>query len=917
MNLYADNISIYKSSLRKIILLFFIWVISVDTVLSFDITRFSPQAVLYSDSVLNTMETEEMISQLFVADVRADNSTNQIIKSKYLPAFILGSSMIQTQYLPQNAALLTPVIIPDVSSGFETGIYALPFPDEESFSFMESENQKALMPYLFNWMIKNRYKALFYNGKYLYNKSDAINECQYIILPEYKNDNSLIDADILTIHKLPNSIIRNLPSFIIQDFSKNKDLWRVSSPYFITQKTDREISVEQLLKEGNIFITNNYHEDFTRILLAIKNRLINIESLRKTCKYILAYKYEIYHRTVATSNAISPKMFEAELYKGYKNSIEVYQTKEESPLPLVFLNINIGFLSDGDGYFEDFRNSTSKYITTNSVSVDPQLYDVVFWLVGPDYKFEDPVDKRIFDIKSRFSNASLIMVRAGNLSELPFKNLPSGLDALIVSPANLPVSWSAMAQAAFNGIAVNKKKFNTLVSDSLSLCARSFISTRLKYGIPEEVGLNSDTLLLIDDIVEDAIRKSATPGAQVLVAKNGVVIFNKNYGFTDYEKKYPVTNDIIYDLASVTKIMATLPVLMQQYDNGRWRLNNKLSDFIPQANTTNKRDITIRQLLLHESGFQSVILFNMEAIDRTKLIGNLYSNRRSSSHPIRIDETLYMNKTVTYRDDIFRSHPDLDFSVPVANNLFMNIFHLDSMLFRMLNAKINPTPRYRYSDINFIILQKISENLAQESLDKIVINQFYNKIGATSLCFNPWRGYPINKIAPTENDKSFRRQLIQGYVHDPAAAMMGGVAGHAGLFGNSNDLAKMLQMYLNKGSYGGYRYIQEGTIDFFTSQQDSLNRRGLGFDKPDIGSNINSSSVSYYASPLSYGHTGFTGTIVWVDPAYDLIYIFLSNRIHPYSYNKKLMNLNIRPLIHNVIYRSFNPEIKFRNNTKD
>lgn len=871
---------------------------------------FSSQAISWADSVYNTLTLEERVSQLFIVDARDESTINKLNKAIYQPAFILGLPNISNRRWPKYISSIKPVLIPDLRSGFETGIPGLPFPDEKTLAFMETENQNNLLPHLYNWMEKNRYRALFASGNYIYNIRKSQSVGHSIVLPKPVSEVIHPNAYFLNVIEMPGPLVRSIPSFVLLDFPSFQRTNMISAPFFSPNKIQYKVSVEELLTEGNIFITTNYEVEFNRVLSAIKERWLYLESLEKTCKNILAFKFEAQKQNLNIQNTLSAKSFEVELRHGYESAIGVFQAKEKSPMPFIYLNLNIGYLSDGNGSFEEFRSMAGNYIDidSNTTSIDQKEYNIIFWLVGSSFSFNIPIQERISEIKNRFPRASLIMVKAGDIAELPFYQLPLGLDGLIVSPANLPISWSAMAQAAFNGILVNKKGLNQAVPGPLSINSQSFFSTRLKYGIPEEVGLKSDTLALINKIVEDAIRKSAFPGAQVLVAKSGVVVFNQNYGWVDYDKSRPVTSDIIYDLASVTKIMATLPVLMHQYDNGRWRLSDKLSDFVPQAGFTDKHSITMRQLLMHESGLPAFISFYSEAIDTSKLEGKIFSWNRSSTHPIRVDNQLYMNKTVVYRDDIFRSQSDLDFSVPVAKNLFLNIFYRDSMLMRILRAKSNLVPKYRYSDLNFILLQKISENLAQESIDNIAFNQFYSPIGATLLCFNPWTIIPLERIAPTENDLAFRHQLIHGFVHDPTAAMMGGVAGHAGLFGNANNVSKLLQMYLNKGVYGGYRYLNEETVEFFSSKQDSINRRGLGFDKPDNNGNDLGSS-SQLASPLSYGHTGFTGTMVWVDPEYDLVYVFLSNRVHPYQYNKKLMELGVRTKIQSLIYRSLGHDL--------
>ena len=581
-----------------------------------------------------------------------------------------------------------------------------------------------------------------------------------------------------------------------------------------------------------------------------------------------------------------------------ENSVMIFQKKQDNPFPLTRLDINIGYLDDGKGFFNSFKEAAEKYVKTEIEDTKPQYYHLIFWLLEPNSLKKESFENRLNNIKKRFPLAKTVLVTTG---ELPFNELSDNLDALIYSHSNTPNTWEAMAKAAFGGIKVVHNQKNINIPASLMKYACDFPKTRLKYGFPEEVGMSADTLILIDQIVNEAIKKEATPGARVLVAKNGVVVLDKCYGWHTYDKKRQVEKDDVYDIASVTKILATMPVLMQLYDLGRWRLADEIVNFIPETDTTDKRSITLKQLLLHESGMPAFISFYTEAVNTENLKDPLFSRKKTAVHTIKLDDKFFMNKMAEYRTDVFSKKQDLNFSIPVAKDYFMNYSYLDSMFYKILNVKLKPENKYLYSDLNFLLLQRIIENLYSEPLDEIVENRFYNPLGANTLRFNPLRTISQEKIVPTENDISFRSQLLQGYVHDQAAAMMGGVAGHAGLFGNANDLAKMLQMLLNKGVYGGYQYLSPETIDFFTSGQSKITKRGLGFDKYDP----EKTTYPELSSPSAYGHTGFTGIMVWVDPEYDLIYIFLSNRINPYQYNRKLMELNVRSKVLNVIYRSF------------
>lgn len=580
-----------------------------------------------------------------------------------------------------------------------------------------------------------------------------------------------------------------------------------------------------------------------------------------------------------------------------ENPVMIFQKKQDSPFPLTKLDINIGYLYEGKGFFDSFKDMAESYVNSEIDELKPKYYHLIFWLLEPDYLNNTSFENKFESIKKRFPLAKIILVTAENL---PFDEFPDNLDALIYSDINTSNSWVSMAEAAFGGIEVTRNIKGESLTTPFINYACDFPKTRLKFGTPEDVGMSADTLALIDKIVNEAIKKDATPGARILVAKNGVIILDKCYGWFTYDKKRSVEKDDVYDLASVTKIVATMPVLMQLYDLGRWRLADEIVNFIPEADTTDKRSITMKQLLLHESGLQSSISFYTEAIDKTNLNEPLFSRKKTTVHTIKLDDNFFMNKMAEYRTDVFAKMQDLNFSVPIAKDYYMNYNYLDTMFNKILSSKVNPGGKYLYSDLNFLLLQRITENLYSESLDVVFENHFCYPLGANTLCFNPWRTISLEQIAPTENDVTFRYQVLQGYVHDQAAAMMGGVAGHAGLFGSAYDLAKILQMLLNKGIYGGHQYISSETIDFFTSTQSKITKRGLGFDKYDP----EKSSYSSYSSPSAYGHTGFTGTMVWVDPEYDLIYIFLSNRIHPYQYNRKLSELSVRSRVMEVVYRA-------------
>ncbi len=407
---------------------------------------------------------------------------------------------------------------------------------------------------------------------------------------------------------------------------------------------------------------------------------------------------------------------------------------------------------------------------------------------------------------------------------------------------------------------------------------------RLGYAEPESVGLNADTLKLIDSLAQWAIDEEATPGCQILIARKGKIIWEKGYGYQSYDKQVPITTETIYDIASVTKVAGTMQAVMFLQERGIIELDEKLSVYLPELKGTDKEDITVREVLLHRAGLRSFVPFWAMTKDRKGL-----------------------------KTDFYRSSPEDDYNMQVASGLYAVNSLRDSVWHWAIDAKRlknrgrrNPSWRpeynYRYSDLSFYILHRLVERVTNQPMDVFLEQNFYDPLGLTTLSYLPLRRFPLERIAPTEEDKHFRNSLIRGTVHDEGAALYGGVAGHAGLFSNAHDLAVLMQMNLQDGIYGGDRYFQTGTVDRFSVRQFNDSRRGLGWDKPEYLRNGGPTAPE--ASYASYGHLGFTGTAVWVDPKYDLVYIFLSNRIHPSVRNTKLLTEGVRTKIQSVVYRA-------------
>lgn len=400
----------------------------------------------------------------------------------------------------------------------------------------------------------------------------------------------------------------------------------------------------------------------------------------------------------------------------------------------------------------------------------------------------------------------------------------------------------------------------------------------LPLASPESLGLNSTSLNKIDSVANSAIAKGAMPGCVVLVAKDGKIAYKKAFGYTNFDRKEPIDADMLYDLASVTKVSATTVSIMKLYEQGKIDLQKTLGDYLPWVKGSDKAPLTLKDILLHQAGLNPFIPFYRAVIDTVTGIPNpaYFSNKKDANHQFRAAEDLYVRND--YEDSLYQ---------------------------RIVNSKLTEAGHYVYSDNDFIFLGKVVEAVSGLPLNDYARINFYEPLQMSTTGFRPREYIPLGNIVPTEEEKHFRRQLIRGDVHDEGAAMFGGVAGHAGLFSNAYDLAKLYQMLLNGGELNGIRLLKKETIDLFTAYNSTVSRRGLGFDKPEKN---NASRKDPYpsasVSPQTFGHTGFTGTCVWVDPKQNLIYIFLSNRVTPTRDNNKLSQLAVRPTIQEAVYQA-------------
>lgn len=481
-----------------------------------------------------------------------------------------------------------------------------------------------------------------------------------------------------------------------------------------------------------------------------------------------------------------------------------------------------------------------------------------------------------------------------------FKPALEAAEAVIMAYDASDFAQMSAAQGIFGGIGLSGK---------LPVAAASFPEgsglitqkTRLGYSLPEEVGISSERLTDLEAIALEGVRQRAYPGCQVLIAKDGVVIYEKSFGRFNYGRSPEVTNETVYDLASVTKTSATLPAIMKLYDERKIALQDPIGKFVPETRGSDKAKISVRSLLFHESGLVPFIPYHEIAIDPESYKGPLFGTR-SHIYPVRY-AGVWARTDYSFKPGLLSREPSEAFYLPVAKGLYASDKMHDALLRELINSPLQQNGKYVYSDLNFVLLKEAVEQITKKDLDTYVKEQFYRRLGAVTTTFQPLQYLSVEQIPPTENDPFFRKQHLRGYVHDETAAILGGISGNAGLFSNANDLAKLYQMWLNGGVYGGERYLSGETVKLFTTAKSEVSRRGLGFDKPD--------PLDSKASPTApgtptavYGHTGYTGTCFWIDPTNNLIYIFLSNRVNPSRSPNRLSTLKIRERIQETLYQA-------------
>jgi CubicO group peptidase (beta-lactamase class C family) len=637
-------------------------------------------------------------------------------------------------------------------------------------------------------------------------------------------------------------------------------------------KKPGDIDVEAFLAGNDVLLfSENVPIAIKKFNEAKKEGRLTDERLAYSVKKILGYKYKSnlqHYQPIALENLhndLNAIAFEALNYQLYENAVTVIKNETKS-IPIAQLDKEkIAYVKLGNDTSEVFLAQLKNYAditeitSTNLDEVLKQLEGFTKVIVGYHkadgaWKNHDLTFRELLWINQIGKQNDVILTFFTKpYSLLSLKNFEN-IETIIVGYQNNTVAQTVVPQIIFGAIG---SKGKLPVSIDMRFKVNEGIETlaiqRLGFEIPENVGMDSKILAKIDSIAKLAIDKKMTPGMQIVVARKGKVVYQKSFGTHTYDPgAAKVLNTDLYDIASLTKIIGTLPNIMQEFDKGNLTLETKLKTMLPVFKNSNKEDATVLDMLTHQARFQPWIPFYKATLDSFKRPSTKY----------------------------YRGSPSNEFQLKVADNLYLRTDYNDTILKTIASSELLPKKQYKYSDFSFILFKEYLERENGKSLDYLAQNNFYNYIGANTMTYNPLLKFDKSVIIPTENDTYFRHQLVQGYVHDMAAAMQGGISGHAGLFSNALDVAKVMQMYLQKGNYGGKQFITEATMQKFNTCYfcKDGNRRGVGFDKPQLG---NEGPTCGCVSLTSFGHTGFTGTMTWADPEKEIVYVFLSNRTYP------------------------------------
>ena len=691
------------------------------------------------------------------------------------------------------------------------------------------------------------------------------------------------------------------------------------------------VCVNALLAGNDVLLMpENISDEIVAIKEAVKNGKLSQSIIDERCKKILRYKYALdltnrqHVNTTNLLNEINSQQASVIKRKLTAGSITVIKNNDDI-LPIHNLqsrHIAVATIGNEKGTASKFTRRCADYAQISRFDLNKagsanalaeQLHDGHFNTIIVEVGDDNDENRAALNaVVKKCKNVILVLTcKPYDIQQYGAAITNKHVKAVVLTYENSTLTEDYAAQTIFGGnaaggnlpisLAFDGKKTRYEAGDGIH-----YDANRLGYTIPAEVGLDNRLTAQIDSVCRLGVQQHAFPGCQVIVARHGKVVYKNSFGAIDYDNPNKVDDNTLFGLASVSKATGTISGVMKAFDDGKFRLDDRASDYIPGLRGGDKEDITFRDLLYHETGMPASLDMWKMMMDPSTYSGTLIAGAEDATHTIKIMNGAWGHKDAKMRTDILSPVKTDRFNIAIADGLWGGRVTYDSIMNRMYHAKLGKK-KYLYSCCNFSLLADAVQRMTHSPLNYYVNNYIFAPLGAYHTMYRPLSKFSRDEIAYTEKDTYLRRQHIHGYVHDELAAFSGGVQGNAGLFSNANDLAKLFQMWLNGGTYGGVRLLKASTIETFTTQKSPNSHRGLGFDKPVVG-NPDASNTCAEATPETFGHTGFTGTCFWVDPKNDMFYIFLSNRVCPTRNNPNFGRISARSHIQSLIYRAIKDE---------
>ena len=674
----------------------------------------------------------------------------------------------------------------------------------------------------------------------------------------------------------------------------------------------------QALEAGNdmVLAPRNLKRELDGVLKAVKDGKITEEDIDEKCRKVLTYKYAfgLYkHPSIEKSGIMSRinRAYTDDLMKRVKKSAVTVVKDSDEMLPLdlslsgtVVLNVS-ATLAETYPFF----NKINKTYPVTWLHANLDSLDYLRKKIIPAQRvvvavYTSKVEKYRTILAELAKGKPTILVCFNSHKVLQkLEDVVAQSSAVVLAHSDEKYTQEFVAEVLLGNQKADGRLSVDLNDEYKEGSGVDIDPDRPRRYKPEEFGMDSGILSRIDSIARYGIEQGAYPGCHILVWKNGYQIYNKCFGTHTYESKREVRENDLYDLASLTKTTATLLAVMKLYDEGKISLTDKISDYVPVLKSTDKQNITIQQLLYHESGLPAYLPFYKKAIDLKSCKGGMYKKYKDANHKVKVGDALYICTNYEFLPEWISDKDTAGYTLKVADNIYVKSEFKNVILQEIAEANLKGRS-YRYSCLNFMLLKEAVENITGMPMDKFLEENFYKPMGLVHTLYNPLQRYDKDEIVPTVKEDFLRKGSVHGYVHDEAAAMLGGVSGNAGLFSTAREVATIYQMLLDKGVVGDRRYLTRATCELFITMKSKNSRRGLGFDKPDADDPENG-----YCAPETpasvFGHTGFTGTCAWADPDNDLVFVFLCNRIYPNPCERKnLMKLKIRPAIQQTIYQA-------------